>query len=66
VTARAEQLRAEVTRALEAKLGELRAELDGAIGKTTVAALTERAAQLGTIEELHADAAGNVTIRVKL
>jgi hypothetical protein len=66
VAARAEQLRAGVTRALEGKLGELRAELDGAIGKTTVAALTERAAQLGTIEEMHADEAGNVTIRVKL
>jgi hypothetical protein len=61
-----EELRAEVTRVLEAKLGELRSELDGAIGKATIAALTERAGQLGTIEELHADDAGNVTIRVKL
>jgi hypothetical protein len=61
-----EQLRKDVTRTLEKKLGDLRAELDGAIGKTTVAALTERAAQLGTIEEIHADEAGNLTIKVKL
>ncbi|MGE0547087.1 MAG: hypothetical protein AB7O24_02955 [Kofleriaceae bacterium] len=66
VAARAEQLQREVTTRLERKLGDLAAELDAAIGKTTVAALTERASQLGQIEELVSDDAGNVTIRVKL
>lgn len=63
---RTEALRKQVTKQLEAKLGELKAELDGAIGRATVAALTERAGQLGTIEEVAADEAGNVTIKVKL
>ena len=66
VAERTEQLRREVTQTLESKLGELRGELDGAIGRATVAALTERAQQLGEIQELVADAAGNVTIKVKL
>jgi hypothetical protein len=55
-----------VTATLEAKLGELKRELDRAIGSATVAALTEKAAQLGHIEETHADEAGNVTIRVRI
>ena len=63
---RTEALRRKVTATLEAKLGDLKAELDGAIGRTTVAALTERAGQLGQIESVVGDEAGNVTIRVKL
>lgn len=55
-----------VTAQLEAKLGELKRELDQAIGRATVSALTEKAAQLGNIEETHQDEAGNVTIRVRL
>jgi hypothetical protein len=66
VAQRAEVLRRDVTAQLEAKLGELRRELDGAIGRATVNALTEKAAQLGHIEETHRDDAGNVTIRVRL
>ena len=66
IDAHAEGLRREVTGTLERKLGDLRAELDHAIGRATVAALTERAQQLGEIQELVADAAGNVTIGVKL
>ena len=66
VAARAEALRREVTDELERKLADLRRELDGAIGRATVAALTEKAAQLGRIEETHQDEAGNVTIRVRL
>jgi len=61
-----EALRREVTGKLEKKLGDLRQELDQAIGRTTVNALTERAQQLGQIEELVKDDAGNVTIKVKL
>lgn len=63
---RTEALRREVTQQLERKLGDLRAELDGAIGRATVDALTEKAAQLGAIESVHGDEAGNVTIKVKL
>ncbi len=61
-----ETLRRAVTAQLEAKLGELKRELDGAIGRATVGALIEKAGQLGRIEETHEDAAGNVTIRVRL
>jgi hypothetical protein len=61
-----EALRREVTGKLEKKLGDLRTELDQAVGRATVAALTERAAQLGKIEEVVSDDAGNVTIKVKL
>jgi hypothetical protein len=66
VADRAEALRREVTAELERKLADLRRELDGAIGRATVTALTEKAAQLGRIEETHQDEAGNVTIRVRL
>ena len=66
IAQKTEQLRQGVTKELEKKLGDLRAELDGAVGKTTVTALTERAAQLGTIEDVQSDAAGNLTIKVKL
>lgn len=66
LAARTEALRQQVTARLEAKLGELKQELDGAIGRATIGALTEKAAQLGRIEETHQDAAGNVTIRVRL
>ncbi|HEY1551437.1 MAG TPA: hypothetical protein VGG28_26590, partial [Kofleriaceae bacterium] len=61
-----EALRREVTGQLERKLGDLRTELDRAIGRTTVAALTERAQQLGEIQDMVTDDAGNVTIKVKV
>ena len=63
---RTEELRKDVTKRLEKKLGDLRRELDGAVGRATVEALTERAAQLGQIESVVGDEAGNVTIKVKL
>ncbi|HEU0030192.1 MAG TPA: hypothetical protein VFQ53_06160 [Kofleriaceae bacterium] len=66
LAARTEALRKEVTGKLEKKLGDLRKELDGAVGRATVSALTERAAQLGNIQSVHEDEAGNVTIKVKL
>jgi hypothetical protein len=57
----------EVTEALEARLKDLRGELDEVVNKVTGAALKERAAQLGTIEEIHEDAAtGALTIKVKV
>ncbi len=66
LAAQTEALRMHVTAQLERKLGDLRAELDTAIGRATVAALTERAGELGQIESVVGDEAGNVTIRVKL
>lgn len=66
VAARTEALRKEVTQRLEKKLGDLRRELDGAVGRATVDALTERARSLGNIESVVEDGAGNVTIKVKL
>ncbi|MDQ3369655.1 MAG: hypothetical protein M3680_29855 [Myxococcota bacterium] len=66
LAARTEDLRREITQRLEKKLGDLRTELDGAVGRATVAALTERASQLGQIESVVGDEAGNVTIKVKL
>jgi hypothetical protein len=66
VAAQKATLQREVTARLEGKLADLRAELDGAIGRATIGALTERASQLGTIEELVTDEAGNITIKVKV
>ncbi|MEJ7604377.1 MAG: hypothetical protein WKG01_41335, partial [Kofleriaceae bacterium] len=66
VDARQEALRKDVTKKLENKLTDLRKELDGAVGRATVAALTERAGSLGHIESVLEDEAGNVTIKVKL
>jgi hypothetical protein len=66
VATRTEALRREITQRLEKKLGDLRTELDGAVGRATVGALTERAGQLGQIESVVGDEAGNVTIKVKL
>ncbi|MBA3538954.1 MAG: hypothetical protein H0T79_04940 [Deltaproteobacteria bacterium] len=66
LTERTEAMRRQVTQQLEKKLGDLRSELDDAVGRATVAALTERANQLGQVESVHGDEAGNVTIRVKL
>jgi hypothetical protein len=66
LTQRTEALRRDITQRLERKLGDLRKELDDAVGRATVAALTEKAASLGHIESVVADEAGNVAIKVKL
>jgi hypothetical protein len=66
VAERAEALRREVTAQLEGRLADVRRELDAAIGRATVAALGEKAAQLGRVEDTQIDAAGNVTIRVRV
>jgi hypothetical protein len=63
---RTEALRRQVTQQLERKLGDIRTELDGAIGRATVSSLTERAAQIGQVESVLGDEAGNVTIKVKI
>lgn len=66
VAAKTEALRKEVTGKLEKKLGDLKKELDGAVGRATVEALTERARSLGNVQSVVEDEAGNVTIKVKL
>ena len=66
LAARTEDLRREVTQRLEKKLGDLRNELDGAVGRATVSALKEKASQLGQVESVLEDGAGNVAIKVKL
>jgi hypothetical protein len=66
LNARTEALRKELTGKLEKKLGDIRKELDGAVGRATVEALTERARGLGNVQSVVEDEAGNVTIKVKL
>lgn len=66
VADKTEALRREVTQQLEKKLADIKRELDAAVNRTTVAALTERANQLGSIQDIAEDEAGNVTIRVKV
>ena len=66
VAEQTEALRRAVTAQLEAKIADLKTELDAAIGRATVGVLTEKASQLGQIESTHEDEAGNVTIRVRL
>jgi FtsH ternary system-associated peptide len=66
IASRTEALRREVTDKLEKKLADLRNELDGAVGRATVSALQEKAAQLGHIESVVEEGGGNVTIKVKL
>ncbi len=57
----------ELAASLEARLKDLRGELDEVVNKVTAGALKERAGQLGTIEEIHEDAAtGSLTIKVKV
>lgn len=60
-------LRAEVTRQLERKLGDLRVELDTVTNRVTADALKIRAGQLGQIVEVDDRLEeGSVTIKVKL
>ena len=62
-----EHLREDLTRRLEARLRELKPELDGVTNRVTAEALKVRARRLGTVEEIHEDAAtGSLTIKVRL
>ena len=64
---RSEHLRQEVTDRLERGLRDLHQSLDSAVNRATVAALKEKAASLGEIEELSEDSVtGTLTIRVRL
>lgn len=60
-------LQKQVTDALEAQLGDLRGELDGAVNRATAQALKQRAAQLGQIKAITEDPqAGSLTIVVEV
>jgi hypothetical protein len=62
-----DKLRQQVTDELAARLKDLRDELDGVVNRVTAAALKERAAQLGTVEEVHENAeTGELTIKVRV
>ncbi len=61
------RLTGEVAEKLEAKLRDLRRELDGAATRATAAALKVRAAQLGEIQQIEEnEETGEITIRVKV
>jgi len=63
----AEDARKKATARLEAELRDARSELDRVVHRVTAAALKEKAAQLGDIEEIAEDeAAGVLTIRVRV
>jgi hypothetical protein len=65
--AASERLREQVTRRLEGRLRDLKSELDTVANKVTAEALKVRARQLGTVEEIHEDAAtGSLTIKVRV
>ncbi|MBW2531123.1 MAG: hypothetical protein JRI55_06555 [Deltaproteobacteria bacterium] len=65
--AQQEELRQEVTDRLERKLRDLQREIDGAVNRASAAALKEKAAQLGEIEEISEDVeTGSLTIKVRV
>lgn len=62
-----EKLRQQLTAQLEQKLRDLQLELDGAVNRATAAALKQKAASLGEIEEISEDEqTGALTIKVRL
>ncbi|MCA2979276.1 MAG: hypothetical protein INH41_23305 [Myxococcaceae bacterium] len=61
-----EALRKQATQKLEATLRELKGELDGVVNRVTATALKARAAELGQVEEVHEDANGGLTIKVRV
>jgi len=62
-----ERARRKMTAQLEAKLRDLKQELDGVVNRVTGEALKEKARQMGEIEELIEDEkTGALTIKVKL
>ncbi|MCC6333667.1 MAG: hypothetical protein IT380_06740 [Myxococcales bacterium] len=61
-----ETLRRQVTEKLEGKLRDLKDELDGVVNRVTANALKQRAAELGQVEEIHEEANGGLTIKVRV
>jgi hypothetical protein len=62
----ADSRRRALTKRLEDKVRELKAEIDQITTKVTANALKERAAQLGEIESIHEGEDGSLTIKVKV
>ena len=61
------KLRQQVTEKLSGRLRDLKGELDTVVNRVTAAALKERAAQLGTVEEVSENAeTGELTIKVRV
>jgi hypothetical protein len=61
------ELQAQVTEALEGKLGDLRKELDQISNRVTAEALKQKAASMGEVQEISEDPqTGSLTIRVKI
>jgi hypothetical protein len=61
-----EALRRQVTQRLEGTLRDVKGELDQVVNRVTVEALKQRAAELGQVEEVHEEANGNLTIKVRV
>ncbi len=61
-----EALRRQVTERLEGTLRDLKEELDGVVNRVTGTALKQRAAELGQVEEVHEEANGSLTIKVRV
>jgi hypothetical protein len=61
-----EALRRQVTERLEGTLRDLKDELDGVVNRVTAAALKQRAAELGQVEEIHEEPNGGLTIKVRV
>ena len=64
---RSRVLQTELTARLEAHLANVRQELNQAVNAATAEALKRRAAQIGTVREIHEDPeTGSVTIKVEI
>lgn len=61
-----EALRRQVTERLEGTLRGLKEELDGVVNRVTGTALKQRAAELGEVQEVHEEANGSLTIKVRV
>ena len=55
-----------MTQQLEGTLRDLKGELDTVVNRVTATALKTRAGELGQIEEVHEDANGGLTIKVRV
>ncbi len=61
-----EALRRKVTEQLEGALRDIKGELDSVVNRVTGSALKQRAAELGQVEEVHEEANGNLTIKIRV
>ncbi len=59
-------MRKAISTQLEGTLRDLKVELDGVVNRVTANALKERAQELGQVEEVHEDANGNLTIKIRV